>query len=160
MVTRDTVGPCVLHLRSVPIEMTLGPLLEATKLGYEIWPSAHPDLRLKIHFDNLAEVESAEKACSENGLKALILHAAHFTHEFILKGVLLRPFREGNVTTSDKLVRCGYLKGRSSSDEQDRKMFMTFELARYGIKWARDVNGYEKRVPKGVAPDLEDIYLV
>lgn len=155
-----SIEQCILRLRGVPIEMTLGPLLEATELEYEIWPATHPNLRFKIHFDNLAEVELAEKACSENGLRALILHAAHFTHEFVLKGILLRQFREGNVTTSDKWVRCGYLKGRSSSSEQDSEMFTAFKLARYGIKWATDVNGYERRVSTGVAPDLEDIYLV
>lgn len=156
-----SIEQCILHLRGVPIEMTLSPVENATKVKHEVWPLSHPDLTFQIQWDNQAEFDLAEKGSLKNGLSALILIAAELHLGMSLEGLLLRPFTNDDLTTTDNLkwVRCGYLQKRGPNDRY-REICEAFQLARYGITWVKDKNGFLERVSTGTTPDLEDIYLV
>lgn len=151
----ESMKQCILHLRGVPIDMTLGPGRSPRK----VWPSLHPDSEFEILWDNQAEIDLAKKACLTNGLKALILSVAE-PLEFIFEGILLRSLRDDGLTTPDKWVRCGYLQHSSHYGRRAREISNAFQLTRYGLTWVEDEFGFLKRVSTGTAPNLEDIYLV
>lgn len=152
------IDSCTLHLRGVPIEMTLGAAHDVGRNEFEVWPSAHPWSRCEILWDNQEEIDLAEKASLRTELRALILYVFEARPYWILEGILLRPSRDGGFTTPRKWVRCGYLRNYSHYPEQN-EVFGDFQLTRYGITWVSD-GSFSKRVSTGTAPDLEDVYLI
>lgn len=144
-----SIDQCILHLRGVPIQMTLGLAQSDKESGYEVWPSSHPDSRFEVIWDNQREVELADKASLGNRLRALVLLTSR---SCTLEGILLRPFRDDDLTSPDKWVRCGYIKKRRPPYESGQ-IFKAFQLTRYE-KISRGP------VSTSSAPNLEDIYLV
>lgn len=153
-----SIQQCILHMRGVPIEMTLGLAQDDEELGYEVWPSSHPNSRFEILWDNQAEIDLADEASLNHWLRALILVAAKLHEDLNLEGILLRPFRDNDFTAPDKWVRCGYLKKRMPIDELE-EISKAFQLNRYGIVWFKDKYGSPQRTSRG-RPNLEDIYLL
>lgn len=152
----ESIHQCILHLRGVPIEMTLGPMRDTTG----VWPSLHPNAKYEVLCDNQAEIDLAKKASLENELRALILTTVELPWSFYFEGILLRPFRDKDLTAPDKWVRCGYFKDLRSPQPGYTDICKAFQLTRYGIRWVKAGRGCPKRVSTGLAPDLEDIYLV
>lgn len=136
-----SIDQCMLHLRGVPIEMAFGPLKNATKVEYEVWPLSLPDVRFEIRWDNQAEYDLVDKDLLENGLRALILSAAVYGTYWRLEGILLRSLADGDLTTPNRWVRCGYLMnfGRRYTFQPERYFIKSveeaFQLFRYGITW-------------------------
>lgn len=154
-----SIDQCILHLRGVPIEMTLGPAQSGKRFDYEVWPSSHPDSRCGVLWDNQAEVDLAAKASLANRLRALILFTSDLSrHSFAVEGIILRPFRDDDSTSPDKWVRCGYF-GRWWPFHEHGQISGVFQLTRYGVTWV-EVDSRWQRTSTGTAPDLEDVSLV
>lgn len=103
----QSIEQCILHLRGVLVEVTLG-RHDCVLERHYVRPSSHPhnpDSEFWVQWDNEVETEFAAEASLKKRLRALILTVDEDDRDsgrWDLEGILLRPFRDSDLTAPDK----------------------------------------------------------
>lgn len=147
----------VLHVRGVPVEMSL-------THGFEdlaAWTTGYPEIKVDVCWDNLAEMNSAGE--STTSYQALALFEFPTS---LLQGLLLRKpsvSRDSGDEASDKWVRCAwFMLDYQRSGLPSRRVDEAFQFRRYGYSWLE--RGSDQPIQKCKSSsgptDLEDILIV
>lgn len=159
----------VLHLRGVPVQMSLDPESEK-HFFWEAWPTGHPDVKVDVEWDNLEEIKVARAtAASHWAYQALALYFHPYNDRYRVSGLLLRALGDSGDSTKDacnRWVRCGWF----CWDYWEKaylldRIFEAFQFRRYSFIWEEEERSdssslRQKCVPTCEPTNLEDIYIV
>lgn len=146
----------ILHLRGVPVEMSLDPRSESAA-----WPTGYPEVNVSIIWDNLAEIKSATEAAASYRALALFYSPDLASYE----GLLLRYLRvssDSGDETCNRWVRCAWFRNSNLGECYSWRVHESFRFRGYGYPWAdKETYWHRKELEASSEPvELEDIFII
>lgn len=140
----------VLHLRGVPVEMTLEPRSEELAA----WPTGYPYVKVDLLWDSLAEMNSAREDSAS--YRSLALYGSPDSGE--VEGLLLRNLQVSKDSAGEpcnRWVRCAWFRWNFWKSGYTSYLAGTaFQFERYGLTWGK-LKGNKFRKKR-----REDVFIV